>query len=309
MTEQSLFAKYHGCPVDTCDMIFTATFPEKDVSEYNLTIAELELFIHNIKEYANLLIATAVELSSDTFSSRADELKQREWIKTDSETDDKPSKIPPKSSADSTPTDEKTSVDPPTESAENISEFDDLPDLVPFEPVIIGNRAVAEAHKRSVSWCNENDKIVREWAVREIPGQPGAFTKYAAAHGLIDVLEDYAQFSTYAHLSDVYRQAIYYDQIAVVKWLYERQLVDIDSAEQYAASRGKLAILKYLISNRHSTTNFDLICEHAASAGQITVLQMMTVRYAWTIKWYVIKDIAAQNEQLELVAWIDQMRF
>lgn len=304
MTEQALFVKYHGS-LDTCDMIFMVTFPEKDVSEYNLTIAELELFIHNIKEYANSLIATAVELASDTFSSRADELKQREWIKTDGETDDKPSKIPPESSAESTKMVEKTPTDTPTESAENAPRIDDIPDLVQSEHTMIGNQAVSAAVKRGVRWCDENDKIVREWAAREIPGQSGAFIKYAAAHGMVGVLEDYMLIGSLPE--DLCWTAIYYDQLAVVELLYYRQYFNTDAAEQYAASRGKLAILKYLIGKRHTTTNFDLICEHAASAGQIAVLQMLAIRYAWPVKWRAMKDIAAQNEQHELVAWIDQM--
>lgn len=151
-------------------------------------------------------------------------------------------------------------------------------------------------------WNDENHIAIELWRKQMTPYSFHApiVTRYCCAYGLVDKL-DLCKMGGYEFPDDLYNLAIYGGHLDVVKWLHDHNYVD-NRAQAYAAARGQLAILKYLIAkNGHVDED---TCVAAVMSGDIEIVQYLIVRGGNAA---IMKEIAAERDNTEIVEWISLM--
>lgn len=168
----------------------------------------------------------------------------------------------------------------------------------PIQPASIAPPPVSP-YDRVMKWKVDNTDNIRQWCTDNNVNYYTASPAYAAAHGLMNVLDD-CLASNFEFHAKTTRFAISGGHLNVVKWLREHNKLD-NSAEMIAVEFDQIHILKYLI--REDNTVMGRVLNRIVELGRLKMLQLLAVSH--NVDCASVRDIAVKHGQTEMVEWID----
>lgn len=215
--------KHCDGPLNTYELIFTETFPDKSWSDDDaLTPAEVELVIENIKDYANATIKCAINLATDDYSSSLEKIQSAAMIKI--------GEAPAGVVKDGTPADVPI-VDATARDATSTT--------VRNSPTQVSNR-----------WCDWIPKTHEErhtWFKTLNETFPSAICSFIVHCKEYDLLH-HAKNTGYKCGENVYYQLAYMGDVEGLKWFLASGEVCVwmvKEIRQIAASKGHLNVIEW----------------------------------------------------------------
>lgn len=237
---------------ETYEMIFRETFPDKSWDDSALTVGEFQQVIENIKDYANAVVKTAIELANDDYSEKLEKIKNNSmFTATTAEVVDEISAnvpavaLPPAE----TPTESKSAESQHTGQNERIALYD-----------VVSDRK----------------SEIKKWAV-SVGGTYWDETvcSFLVHHEKYDLFHT-AKIVGYKCDKNVYMQLATVSDVVGLKWLHysgEVHVCDVGAICRMAAAKGYLDVLKWARECFPSLSSDTKFWREAAQNGHLDIVQ------------------------------------